>query len=212
MGSTSNADLSSRARIRDAAINRYATDGLSAPVRRIAEDASVSPGLVIHHFGSVDGLRQTCDQHVLDQMRTHKTNTLAGGPQGSTALLNDLAQARDTAPLVGYVLRRLQAGGGVMRAFIDDLSAEAVDYLRAGEELGTVRPSRFPEARARVLTEQAIGALLLQIPSPGERMNLEKLAAWFADYSQRIVGPLLELYTEPLLTDSSLLDAYLNQD
>jgi AcrR family transcriptional regulator len=49
-------DLTARARIRDAAIRRFGSDGFGASVRAIAADAAVSPGLVMHHFGSKEGL------------------------------------------------------------------------------------------------------------------------------------------------------------
>ncbi|MDN5900163.1 MAG: TetR family transcriptional regulator, partial [Brachybacterium sp.] len=39
-------------RILRAALQRFAVDGLSAPLRAVAQDARVSAGLIIHHFGS----------------------------------------------------------------------------------------------------------------------------------------------------------------
>ena len=50
-------DLTARARIRDAAIECFARQGFAVSVRAIAAHAGVSPGLVIHHFGSKAGLR-----------------------------------------------------------------------------------------------------------------------------------------------------------
>ena len=50
-------DLTTRARIRDAAIGLFGRDGFGpATVRAVASAAGVSPGLVIHHFGSKAGL------------------------------------------------------------------------------------------------------------------------------------------------------------
>ena len=34
-------------------------------VRAIAAEVGVSPALLLHHFGSKDGLRDACDDHVL---------------------------------------------------------------------------------------------------------------------------------------------------
>ena len=46
-----------RDRLLEAARARFASDGFDrASLRAIAADAGVSPGLVIHHFGSKDGL------------------------------------------------------------------------------------------------------------------------------------------------------------
>lgn len=59
-------DLTSRARVRDAAIELIANVGFErATVKAIAAAAGVSPGLVIHHYGSKDALRDACDAHVI---------------------------------------------------------------------------------------------------------------------------------------------------
>jgi len=54
--------MTSRARLRDAAIELFAERGFDkTSVKAIAEAAGVSPGLVIHHYGSKDELRRVCD-------------------------------------------------------------------------------------------------------------------------------------------------------
>ena len=59
-------DRTARAVIRDEALRLFAGRGPDAvTVRQIAAAAGVSPGLVIHHFGSKDGLREAVDQYVL---------------------------------------------------------------------------------------------------------------------------------------------------
>jgi AcrR family transcriptional regulator len=74
------ADLTARARIRDAAIACFADRGVSdTPVRAIAAQAGVSPALVIHHFGSKDRLRVACDQHVAAIIRQGKQEAVAAG-------------------------------------------------------------------------------------------------------------------------------------
>lgn len=202
-------ELTARARILHAAIARFAVDGMSAPLRVIAGDAGVSAGLILHHFGSREGLREACDDHVLERIRTEKASVLSGAGSDGAALLVQLAQVEGYAPLVGYTLRCLQDGGPWTRRFLDQVVQDTVDYLRQGEEAGTVRPSRFPEERARLLAEQGLGALLLQLPAQQDRLDLDLLPGWLRDYSERIVGPALELYTEPLLLDRTLLDTYL---
>lgn len=201
-------DLTAKARIRDAAIRRFATDGMEASLRSIAADAGVSPGLILHHFGSRAGLREACDAHVLARTREAKASVLEPGTAAG-AFLAQMAEVEGYAPLVGYVLRCMQAGGELAQEFIDHFVTDAVAYLEAGVRAGTVRPSRAPEARARVLTEMALGALLLQLPAGKGALDLDDLPAWLRGYMEKIALPLLELYTEPLLTDSTLLDAYL---
>lgn len=201
-------DLTTRARIREAAIRRLAADGMEAPLRAIAADVGASPALILHHFGSRAGLRQECDQWVLAQISANKSAVL--GPGGATAMLTQLAHVEGYAHLVAYVLRCLQSGGNLAARLVDQLVADAQAYLGEAEEAGTVRPSRDPEARARVLTEMALGALLLQLPGRNEHLDVSVLPAWLQAYSNRIILPVLEVYTEPLLTDSSLLEAYLS--
>ncbi|WP_237843337.1 TetR/AcrR family transcriptional regulator [Cellulosimicrobium cellulans] len=102
-------DLTTRARIRDAAIERFARDGFGASVRSVAADVGVSHALVVHHFGSKDGLRQVCDEHVLEQIRTAKAETIVGASSGT--FLQYFTTAEQYATLVGYVLRSLLDGG-----------------------------------------------------------------------------------------------------
>src|SRR5581483_2784551 len=62
-------DLTARARIRDAAIRLFAERGIDGTtVRDIAKEAGVSPGLLRHHFGSKEALREACDTYALDRL------------------------------------------------------------------------------------------------------------------------------------------------
>ncbi|REE03130.1 TetR family transcriptional regulator [Citricoccus muralis] len=201
-------DQTTKARIRDAAILRFAQDGLEAPLRSIASDAGVSAGLIMHHFGSRAGLRSACDDYVQASIRVNKAELMlpAGAP---AAMLAQLAQLEGYTPLVGYVLRCLQSGGELTSRLVEGMVADTVDYLREGVRAGTVSPSRDEAARARLLTDFALGSLLLNLPAGKDPLNLAELPAWFAAYVDRILQPTLEVFTEPLLTDSTLLDAYL---
>src|SRR6188508_3529955 len=58
-------DLTAKATIRNAALRLFADRGPDAvTVRDVAAAADVSPGLVMHHFGSKAGLREAVDEHV----------------------------------------------------------------------------------------------------------------------------------------------------
>jgi len=66
---SSPSDLTARARIRDAAIELFADRGIEgATIRDIAQKAGVSSGLLRHHFGSKEGLRDACDEFVLSEL------------------------------------------------------------------------------------------------------------------------------------------------
>ena len=59
---TDPSDLTARASIRNAALRLFAERGADAvTVREIAAQAGISPALVLHHFGSKDGLRAEVD-------------------------------------------------------------------------------------------------------------------------------------------------------
>ena len=50
-------DLTANARIREAALELFAADGVAATsMRSVAAKAHVSPSLVVHHFGTKAGL------------------------------------------------------------------------------------------------------------------------------------------------------------
>jgi TetR/AcrR family transcriptional regulator, regulator of cefoperazone and chloramphenicol sensitivity len=63
------ADLTTKARIRDAAMELFGAHGVAASsLRAVARAAGVSPGLVVHHFGSKDGLISAVDEAVLTRI------------------------------------------------------------------------------------------------------------------------------------------------
>src|SRR5947209_15918292 len=73
-------DLTARARIRDAAIKLFTERGMEkTSILDIAEAAGVSGGLIRHHFGSKDRLREACDTYVLNELLRFKEETLARG-------------------------------------------------------------------------------------------------------------------------------------
>ena len=78
-------DLTAVARIRDAAIDQVGRHGFTVGLRAIAQAAGVSAALVIHHFGSKEGLLKACDEYVAEEIRKAKRESLtsAADPRGS---------------------------------------------------------------------------------------------------------------------------------
>src|SRR5215204_5684232 len=73
-------DLTDRARIRDAALRLFGERGIDgATIRDIAKAAGVSPGLVRHHFGSKEALRDACDSHALSRIVRIKEQAVLEG-------------------------------------------------------------------------------------------------------------------------------------
>lgn len=200
-------DLTTRARLREAAIARFASDGFSASLRAIAADAGVSAGLIVHLFGSKNGLRAECDDHVFARIRDAKRDVI-GGPSGPGTMLHQLAHIDSYAPLVTYVVRSLVAGGEHARAFVEHMVADAMEYIREGVEAGQIVPSRDEEARVRYLTGAGLGPLLLEF-SLNPPTDAADGAARVRDYIDSVMLPTLELFTEGFLADRQLLDTYL---
>lgn len=202
-------DQSTRARIRDAALARFASDGLRASLRTIAGDAGVSAGLIVHHFGSRDGLLAACHDHTLEVVQDQKTQALVSGDPGT--MFAQLAQLAEYAPVIGFTMRSLQAGGPTAARITADLQDRTETYLAAAVEAGTVNPSRDPKGRARLLTAMQVGVLMSVLHTEDHRLEITDLADRLREMTEAVLLAGLELYTQPLLTDASLLDALLAQ-
>ncbi len=135
------ADLTARARIRDAAIRRFAVDGFGASVRAIAAEAGVSPALVIHHFGSKENLRAVCDDHVLKVIRDAETDAFTSRSPGD--LFAYLGVLDDYAPLVGYLVQALLAGGDLAATLLERMTKDAEVYLADAVAAGRFRADLF---------------------------------------------------------------------
>ena len=147
-------------RILDAAIDLFGRQGVAATsIRAIAERAGVSPALVIHHFGSKADLRAACDDHVVELIRTSKTETIDAGP----TLMPQEVQAlmRESRPALRYLTRTLSDGSPRLNQLMDDLVESSLGYTEKAVRAGYVRPSANPRARVVVLTLWMFGGLVL---------------------------------------------------
>jgi AcrR family transcriptional regulator len=198
------ADLTASARIRDAAIDQFAQHGFAVGLRTIAEAAGVSAALVIHHFGSKEGLRKVCDDYVAEEIRNSKSEALTSNDPASW--LGQMAEIESYAALTGYVVRSLQTGGDLAMMLWQRMIENAEEYFADGVAAGTIKASRDPHARAKYLAITSGGGLLLYIqmhPTPTD------LRAVLRDYARDMVLPALEIYTDGLMADRTMYDAFL---
>lgn len=197
-------DLTAAARIRNAALIRFARDGFDAGLRAIATDAGVTAGLITHHFGSKDGLRRACDAEVLRlTVEVKSASTYFGGP---VDLMTQMSQVEEYIPATAYAMRSIVEGGELATELLDLFVKDSVAYTAAAVEAGTITPSHNEEARARYLLYSGFGALLLfaryEASDPGdvEAVTREFIARY---------GPVTaELYSRPLFTDPGLYTDY----
>ena len=197
-------DLTARARIRDAAIECFARDGFGASFRAIAAQAGVSAGLITHHFGSKDALREACDAEVLHRYRELKTEAI---DQPSAYLISGITSPGQSPTILVYLIRAVGAGGPGAQRFLDRLMDDMRDVMARGVASGLVRPSRDEEARLRYLTYQTMGALLVQFLVT-EHATPDEFAATLTGAGSDVILPILELATEGWLADRSMLDDY----
>jgi len=178
-------------------------------VRAIATDAGVSPALVIHHFGSKDGLRAACDDHLtsaIDDLAQHAASHLE-----AVDLLDLMSRTPQLTPLVPYMIQTITEGGDFAAKLWDRLVQDTETYLTAAVSAGKVRPTGNERARAEVLSTLKLGMYLLSryiMPTPtgGQSGDLDIPAI-----SARFTVPTLELLTHGMFTTSEYLDLFLAQ-
>jgi AcrR family transcriptional regulator len=105
----SSEDLTARARIREAAIDLFAERGIAtATIRDIAERAGVSSGLLRHHFGSKEGLRDACDEYAMAKMTEIRDRIMGPNAPIDPALLG--AMAPSALRLQVYLVKSMMDG------------------------------------------------------------------------------------------------------
>ncbi|MDX1892636.1 TetR/AcrR family transcriptional regulator [Mycolicibacterium sp. 050158] len=199
-------DLTAVARIRDAAIEQFGAHGFDVGLRVIAKAAGVSAALVIHHFGSKDGLRQACDQFVAESVRAAKSDSLQSSDPASW--FAQLAEIESFAPSMAYLVRSMQTGGDLAKSLWRTMIGNAEQYIEDGVRAGTIKPSPNPEARARFLAITGGGGFLLYLQMHDTPTDVK---AVLHDYAQEMLLPALEVYTHGLMTDSTMYDAFAAQ-
>ncbi len=131
--------MTAEARIRHAALERFASQGVAgSSLRAIAADADVSPALVIHHFGSKDGLRETVDDFVVDFVAEILDGFAEhGNDDDSVAMFTRFAEQPAT---IDYISRSIVEGGSAGESLFDrllELTISGLDDMRAS---GVMRP------------------------------------------------------------------------
>jgi AcrR family transcriptional regulator len=201
------ADLTGAARIRDAAIEQFGEHGFGIGLRAIAQAAGVSAALVIHHFGSKDGLRKACEEYIAEEIRNNKSEALKSNDPATW--FAQMAEIEEYASLMAYLVRSMQAGGDLANMLWRRMIDNAEEYMDEGVRAGTIKPSCDPKARARYLAITGGGGFLLYIQMHETPTDLR---AVLRDYARDMVLPALEVYTEGLMTDRTMYDAFLSAE
>ncbi|OBJ56052.1 TetR/AcrR family transcriptional regulator [Mycobacterium sp. 1423905.2] len=201
------ADLTAMARIRDAAIDQFGQNGFGVGLRAIADAAGVSAALVIHHFGSKDGLRKACDDYIAEEIRNTKAEALQSNDPATWFAA--MAEIESYAPMMAYLVRSMMTGGELANMLWRRMIDNAEGYLDEGVRAGTIKPSRNPRARARYLGITGGGGFLLYLQMHETPTDIR---AVLRDYAREMILPALEIYTEGLMVDRTMYDAFLAAD
>jgi AcrR family transcriptional regulator len=163
-------DRTARAVIRDEALRLFAARGPDGvTVRQIAAAAGVSPGLVVHHFGSKDGLREEVDRHVLGLFEAMFAEMTADSAPGlfDPAATGSLAEAivrhlPPDSPVPAYLRRLLLADGDAGRELFRRLYQMSTALMGVLVQSGLAGPGADPAVRAAFLMANDLAVLLLR--------------------------------------------------
>lgn len=162
-------ELTARAQIRDSALDLYAQRGVDAvSIRDIAAHAGVSPALVIHHYGSKQGLTDAVNARVVSIF----DDLMDGLGDDIGALAN--ADAHGVAGFADLLLRGLPPGSPIpqylRRLLLSDdpaghelfarwfaLSRRLLDAMTAA---GITTPTADPDVRAAFLMVNDLAMIL----------------------------------------------------
>jgi TetR/AcrR family transcriptional regulator, regulator of cefoperazone and chloramphenicol sensitivity len=162
-------DLTAKANIRNAALRLFADRGHDAvTVREIAAAAGVSPGLVVHHFGSKEGLRAVVDAHAaqaFDSLFAMDGQDLASAMSGDNA--GSVAEMMVRAfphgsPLPAYLRRLFLVNDPAGAALFGRWYALTRRLLDSMTEIGAVRPAEDPAVRAAFFLVNDLALVLLR--------------------------------------------------
>ena len=189
-------DLTARARIRDAALRLFAERGIDgASIRDIAKAAGVSGGLVRHHFGSKEGLRDACDAYALDRLMRIKEQAVLDGQLANPGFLP--ATHPTILLLYRYLARGMVDGSKAAASMFDDM----VELWLARHEPGH---SQDPRAYAAVLVAMQTGLLALH-EHLSRALGMDILAP---EGHLRMSKALIDFYSSPLMSPELAAQAH----
>ncbi len=184
-------DMTARARIRDAALVLFAERGTKATtVRDIAKAAGVSGGLLRHHFGPKDDLRDACDTYVLAKITRMKEMAVLEGELANPAFMS--AAQPEMLLLYRYLARSMIDGSPQAASMFNEMVALGEKWLERNERGRMVDPRAYAallvamELGALSLHEQLSNVLGADIFSPQGHLRLAKAKIDF--YSKPLLG------------------------
>lgn len=159
-------DLTSKARIRNAALRLFAQYGEGGTsMRMIAAEAEVTVGLVAHHYGTKDRLREAVDASIVNLFAETLASTPVTGTPHEVVGRRDaaVAQMLGSNPVVlDYLRRALLTGQGRPGDVLSQLAVLTANQVRALRESGLASTGRSVTEQTVTTIVRQLGRLLLQ--------------------------------------------------
>jgi AcrR family transcriptional regulator len=168
-----------RARLIDAAIDRFAAAGAATSFEAVAADAGVTKGALYHHFGSKDGLVEAVYREVVNRHAARVVDASSEG-DGRTRLFALVdASARlytSRTPFYRLVIQlHLEATTSrrhlapIARRVQANQRAYMIGLVEAGRRDGSVRPDVDAEAVGLTVNAALDGFLVQQLEPQSEQ-------------------------------------------
>ena len=169
-------------KIRDAALVEFAAHGVEATsISTVAARASVSIGLIQHHFGSKGGLVDAVDRHVIELLRAALLNAPEPATDGDLVvqLVTLLTQHSAVAEYAGRSLVDHTPFGARLFDAAVEMETDRRRWLSDTGQAGTDRDSPWEAMNTLALV---VGAVVLRthvdrhLPAP--LLSPDELARW----------------------------------
>lgn len=175
------------ARIRDAAISAFAAQGFTkTTIRAIASAAEVSPGLVIHHFGSKEALRAQCDDHVFEALTARKRENAHKVPLVMGELFGDPVMRTQAEYLLTSMMDPSEPGQRFFTHYVETVET----FIDEGMEGYVLRKFADRRAQAATIAALALAPLILEskmrqlLGTDGVQGTMTRIAPYLFDLYQ----------------------------
>ncbi|WFN92333.1 TetR/AcrR family transcriptional regulator [Gordonia sihwensis] len=159
------ADLTAKAKIRNAALDLYAEHGEErVSMRAVAAAAGVTVGLVQHHFKTKDGLRRAVEELIVEYHRAAIASVPNDGSPAEVAAARDAAvraMLNDNPVVVGY-MRRVLLDPNSPTTLLRQLTELARDEVSKMRDAGLASTRRSVAEQTVAMMVRNVGQLFLQ--------------------------------------------------